>query len=98
MQGHSVSRRAILKSIGLIGLGAAAAARGLPKLHAQGDIPALPRHWQGEPLGRVTGAYQNARVEPNVDAEIVLQHRMDEHTSELQSPTNLVCRLLLEKK
>src|SRR5574341_510640 len=25
-------------------------------------------------------------------------HRSEEHTSELQSPTNLVCRLLLEKK
>src|SRR5574341_2204581 len=24
-------------------------------------------------------------------------HRSEEHTSELQSPTNLVCRLLLEK-
>src|SRR5256885_15586192 len=27
-----------------------------------------------------------------------LQHRSEEHTSELQSPCNLVCRLLLEKK
>ena len=25
-------------------------------------------------------------------------HRSEEHTSELQSPCNLVCRLLLEKK
>src|SRR5256885_8333524 len=29
---------------------------------------------------------------------IVLAHRSEEHTSELQSPCNLVCRLLLEKK
>src|SRR2546426_8347923 len=29
---------------------------------------------------------------------IVLQARSEEHTSELQSPCNLVCRLLLEKK
>src|SRR5256885_5714004 len=28
----------------------------------------------------------------------VQQHRSEEHTSELQSPCNLVCRLLLEKK
>src|SRR5256885_12480009 len=28
----------------------------------------------------------------------VLQLRSEEHTSELQSPCNLVCRLLLEKK
>src|SRR2546426_1515371 len=27
-----------------------------------------------------------------------LIHRSEEHTSELQSPCNLVCRLLLEKK
>src|SRR5256885_6604810 len=28
----------------------------------------------------------------------VRPHRSEEHTSELQSPCNLVCRLLLEKK
>src|SRR2546426_2612030 len=28
----------------------------------------------------------------------VLERRSEEHTSELQSPCNLVCRLLLEKK
>src|ERR1039457_2302707 len=27
-----------------------------------------------------------------------MEHRSEEHTSELQSPCNLVCRLLLEKK
>src|SRR2546426_1897211 len=27
-----------------------------------------------------------------------MMHRSEEHTSELQSPCNLVCRLLLEKK
>src|SRR2546426_8826182 len=30
--------------------------------------------------------------------EVVLVVRSEEHTSELQSPCNLVCRLLLEKK
>src|SRR3989454_7446747 len=30
--------------------------------------------------------------------EAVLMTRSEEHTSELQSPCNLVCRLLLEKK
>src|SRR5256885_10549914 len=31
--------------------------------------------------------------------DLLLQrHRSEEHTSELQSPCNLVCRLLLEKK
>src|SRR5256885_1891229 len=32
-----------------------------------------------------------ARLQP-------IEHRSEEHTSELQSPCNLVCRLLLEKK
>src|SRR5256885_9240231 len=31
-------------------------------------------------------------------AQIGLERRSEEHTSELQSPCNLVCRLLLEKK
>src|SRR2546430_10237563 len=30
--------------------------------------------------------------------ECCLKHRSEEHTSELQSQSNLVCRLLLEKK
>src|SRR5256885_7197044 len=29
---------------------------------------------------------------------LAVHHRSEEHTSELQSPCNLVCRLLLEKK
>src|SRR5690242_21328990 len=32
------------------------------------------------------------------DKETVTVHRSEEHTSELQSHVNLVCRLLLEKK
>src|ERR1022692_3067393 len=31
-------------------------------------------------------------------SRFVVAHRSEEHTSELQSPCNLVCRLLLEKK
>src|SRR2546427_2885508 len=32
------------------------------------------------------------------DEHAVVEHRSEEHTSELQSQSNLVCRLLLEKK
>src|SRR5256885_14596237 len=32
------------------------------------------------------------------DGQLPRGHRSEEHTSELQSPCNLVCRLLLEKK
>src|SRR5256885_12154947 len=35
-------------------------------------------------------------VEPGIPGQH--GHRSEEHTSELQSPCNLVCRLLLEKK
>src|SRR2546426_9193301 len=31
-------------------------------------------------------------------APVLVRERSEEHTSELQSPCNLVCRLLLEKK
>src|SRR5256885_8507459 len=44
----------------------------------------------------------NRRVVPqNViqrPGPLILHERSEEHTSELQSPCNLVCRLLLEKK
>src|SRR5207244_4703502 len=33
-----------------------------------------------------------------IDADIARHERSEEHTSELQSPDHLVCRLLLEKK
>src|SRR5256885_14036426 len=35
---------------------------------------------------------------PKVGRAAALESRSEEHTSELQSPCNLVCRLLLEKK
>src|SRR5574337_802396 len=35
---------------------------------------------------------------PRISAMTTLSGRSEEHTSELQSPLNLVCRLLLEKK
>src|SRR2546426_7012296 len=37
-------------------------------------------------------------VQPKPDNIILILLRSEEHTSELQSPCNLVCRLLLEKK
>src|SRR5256885_2404376 len=49
--------------------------------------------------GRMAGvAYLtlNVHVPPPASGEV--KERSEEHTSELQSPCNLVCRLLLEKK
>src|SRR5437762_5963902 len=39
-----------------------------------------------------------SRISINVGFGLVLSLRSEEHTSELQSPMYLVCRLLLEKK
>src|SRR5437016_13741042 len=44
------------------------------------------------------GVADVTRQEVLVDRERARVHRSEEHTSELQSLTNLVCRLLLEKK
>src|SRR5688572_32562874 len=63
----------------------------------------------GIPFGRVTGAETPDEREANVRAfqagklDVMLftyaaGGRSEEHTSELQSQSNLVCRLLLEKK
>src|SRR5690348_18262404 len=38
------------------------------------------------------------RLDSNMQPSITLIPRSEEHTSELQSPVHLVCRLLLEKK
>src|SRR2546426_8110563 len=52
--------------------------------------------------GAMVGARcERRRVQAWVDSSTCLRHiskRSEEHTSELQSPCNLVCRLLLEKK
>src|SRR2546430_3944855 len=42
-----------------------------------------------------TRSIEGALIQPTVG---VLSDRSEEHTSELQSQSNLVCRLLLEKK
>src|SRR2546426_3475361 len=39
-----------------------------------------------------------ARAQADVGMGSRMRRRSEEHTSELQSPCNLVCRLLLEKK
>src|SRR2546426_5797978 len=47
---------------------------------------------------RATGARSNKDSQVSRPILLVAEHRSEEHTSELQSPCNLVCRLLLEKK
>src|SRR2546430_3135520 len=47
-------------------------------------------------LGKYLGAHQDEFRQP--ERRRILSVRSEEHTSELQSQSNLVCRLLLEKK
>src|SRR3989454_6960679 len=51
---------------------------------------------KAEPEHRATHGEELRQAEFETDREH--QERSEEHTSELQSPCNLVCRLLLEKK
>src|SRR3712207_8163672 len=64
--------------------------------------PAEQRLGQGEPLAHAAGQLAHLHVRLVGEADLV-EHaahlgRSEEHTSELQSPQYLVCRLLLEKK
>src|SRR5688500_19461272 len=54
---------------------------------------AQPRQHPGDRRRRGRDLQGDARRRPGRDGR-----RSEEHTSELQSPCNLVCRLLLEKK
>src|ERR1039457_5400615 len=49
-------------------------------------------------LFRSVAAGAHAAVGDHLHVVAGLEHRSEEHTSELQSPCNLVCRLLFEKK
>src|SRR2546430_16494904 len=65
---------------------------------SRGAVGAAARHVGLRDLGRSRGAqrlFGSARL---ADARRPASARSEEHTSELQSQSNLVCRLLLEKK
>src|SRR2546427_5269740 len=53
------------------------------------DVPAPPE------ISQVGGSVRQVEIDHDVESQ---QFRSEEHTSELQSQSNLVCRLLLEKK
>src|SRR5438552_13102287 len=73
--------------------------RGLHEIEA--EIVSLVRHTLSDTV-KATGAVASESV--TVISDVMkgtvqaTNHRSEEHTSELQSPDHLVCRLLLEKK
>src|SRR2546430_7467520 len=62
------------------------------------EVAAEIREHGGRALAVPTDVTQDAAVEAAVEQTIAEFGRSEEHTSELQSQSNLVCRLLLEKK
>src|SRR5688500_19435883 len=50
------------------------------------------------PLTGLTAEKHDSFLNPDGKGGALAEFRSEEHTSELQSPCNLVCRLLLEKK
>src|SRR5256885_5313891 len=65
-----------------------------------GNVHAFGAALLPEQLGRqmVRGAVARTRETDLAGVGLERGDRSEEHTSELQSPCNLVCRLLLEKK
>src|SRR2546426_267401 len=68
------------------------------RISEDGRPPGLlaPRREQRVIEERHIASRDHAQRDPH--REVVEEERSEEHTSELQSPCNLVCRLLLEKK
>src|SRR2546427_1316158 len=62
----------------------------------QDDRPFTPLTWQMG--GAKLQAMSTHALAPPLDDRPLVEGRSEEHTSELQSQSNLVCRLLLEKK
>src|ERR1039457_1143747 len=60
---------------------------GGPTLESQVNL------WNPRDLGEVESALKNRLTHVRNRGRLVFAHRSEEHTSELQSPCNIVCRL-----
>src|SRR3974390_1765353 len=78
-----------------------------PELNPPGSLPWLSERLEGSPCAGGTRRFSHAlrrchgsKAHRRCAAYLAekLEPRSEEHTSELQSPIHLVCRLLLEKK
>src|SRR5690348_17531277 len=64
----------------------------------QSFAPIRGSRLDGEQLVVLAVSKDQVKEAPNIDPDARISERSEEHTSELQSPVHLVCRLLLEKK
>src|ERR1039457_6510703 len=78
--------------------GRAVGCRSCPAGTGLSDVPGIGWDLQRAIMGHFTSAGAQNLVLSGRGCEPHSLHRSEEHTSELQSPCNLVCRLLLEKK
>src|SRR5256886_14934168 len=88
-EGRSFAPDLVILDLGLPKLDGLEVAR---SLRADDDIPILILTARDALEARVEG------LDSGADDYLVKPFRSEEHTSELQSQSNLVCRLLLEKK
>src|SRR5256885_8149686 len=61
-------------------------------------LRAQERAGAGEQAPTILGVLAQVALDQRRGFAVLAEMRSEEHTSELQSPCNLVCRLLLEKK
>src|SRR2546430_4305025 len=86
---HSAAR--IVSALGYIAPPSMTSAAPTPTRHAP-KVSGCSKAWLAAvSVGNLSGRLDRSR-------EIIVRRRSEEHTSELQSQSNLVCRLLLEKK
>src|SRR2546430_11609694 len=72
--------------------------RSIVEERCQGGAGVLDVGIEPTTLQGVVADERSPQVEPSIDLNRRLRLRSEEHTSELQSQSNLVCRLLPEKK
>src|SRR5256885_12006073 len=71
------------------------------RINGQSIKEAILRHGDTVKFARWKRSFnwvRSQRARPSSAPQNMPRRRSEEHTSELQSPCNLVCRLLLEKK
>src|SRR3989454_1405878 len=96
---RTLPRRSRLPTRSMMRSAASAGRKPADAVRSLSSISARVSGSEGSPLGAARRSVWTAPSTVRISiAAPVLSTRSEEHTSELQSPCNLVCRLLLEKK